>query len=329
MVATLALVAVRARPAPPPPGTAPTLTEALAVGSTLPAPGTVRFAEGARVTLSSGTTLHLAGRTLDAMDLRLWAGHASFEVVPGGRRRWSIDCGLARVTVVGTGFDLDLDEARLRVAVRHGAVRVEGSTVEGGARTVGAGEALDVPARRDDPAVPQAPAPLLDAGGLASTRPSTPRRLPSPAVRAPIDASMEPPPDVAVRAAPSVDPAEELWQRADGARRAQRHADAATLLAELVDRYPASARAPMAAFVMGRDHLRVLRRPMAAAAAYARALELGLAEGLREEAWLGLVESRWQSGDRAGALDAARRYRTAYPRGVHREYIDGLVGAAP
>ena len=147
----------------------------------------------------------------------------------------------------------------------------------------------------------------------------------------PIDASVSDaaPPAASVDAPAAVDPAEALWQRADGARRARRYADAVALLVTLVDEHPRSDRAPMAAFLVGRDRLRALRQPAQAAEAFARALELDLAEGLREEAWLGLVESRWQSGDRAGARVAASQYRTMYPRGAHRGYIDSLVGSSP
>jgi TolA-binding protein len=147
--------------------------------------------------------------------------------------------------------------------------------------------------------------------------------------RAHVDASTPDAPPRVVVADAAVDPAEALWQRADGARRARRYADAAALLVTLVDEHPRSARAPMAAFLVGRDRLRALRQPALAAEAFERAIELGLADGLREEAWLGLVESRWQSGDRAGARSAANVYRTMYPLGAHRGYIDSLVGASP
>jgi len=150
-------------------------------------------------------------------------------------------------------------------------------------------------------------------------------------VASPTDASVSDvgPSAASVDAPAAVDPAEALWQRADGARRARRYADAVALLVTLVDEHPRSDRAPMAAFLVGRDRLRALRQPAQAAEAFARALELDLAEGLREEAWLGLVESRWQSGDRAGARVAASQYRTMYPRGSHRGYIDSLVGSSP
>lgn len=323
-----ALVASRGRPAPVQTPTGLTLADGhpVPIGVALPSPGELRLSDRSRVTLDRGTSLTVAALAPTAVELTLRAGHASFEVTPGTARRWRIDCGLAAVTVVGTGFDLDLDAARLTVAVRHGAVRVDGPRVDGGTHLVSTGETLAVWSIA--PAPPPAPlASPLDAGVDAPALPPTVRRRTEAPPRAQVDASIaDAPVAAAAPAAVAIDPAETLWQRADGARRAQHHAAAVALLVTLVDEHPQSPRAAMAAFLVGRDRLRLLRQPGPAAEAFARALELPLPESLREEAWLGLVEARWQSGDRDGARAAAAHYRTVYPGGVHRGYIDALVG---
>ena len=330
-VAAALLLVARPRPTPP---AALTLADGrpLPTGAALPAGGVLRLSDRSRVALAEGASLTLTRHAPTAVEFTLRAGHASFEVTSGGPRRWRVDCGLATVTVVGTGFDLDLDPARLTVSVRHGAVRVEGARVAGASQLLRAGASLAVWATPPTPPTVIAPAPtLIDAGVAAHWRPAAvtaPARRPAVA-RAHVDASTPDAPPRVVVADAAVDPAEALWQRADGARRAQRYADAAALLVTLVDEHPRSARAPMAAFLVGRDRLRALRQPALAAEAFERAIELGLADGLREEAWLGLVESHWQSGDRAGARSAANVYRTMYPLGAHRGYIDSLVGASP
>lgn len=334
-VAAAAALLLVARPRPTAPA-ALTLADGrpLLAGTTLPAGAVLRLSDRSRVALSEGASLTLTRHAPTAVEFTLRAGHASFEVTPGGPRRWRVDCGLATVTVVGTGFDLDLDPARLTVSVRHGAVRVAGARVAGASQLLRAGASLAVWATPPTPPMLIAPAQVLvDAGVAGHGRPAAaagPARRPTVAVaRAHVDASTPDAPPRVVADAAVVDPAEALWLRADGARRARRYADAAALLVTLVDEHPGSARAPMAAFLVGRDRLRALRQPALAAEAFDRAIELGLADGLREEAWLGLVESRWQSGDRAGARSAAGVYRTMYPRGAHRGYIDSLVGAAP
>ncbi len=333
--AVAAAVFLLARPRPTP-TTAPTLAlsdgRPLTAGTTLVAPGVLRLSDCSQVTLSAGTSLTLTRHAPAAVEFALYAGHASFEVTPGGPRRWRIDCGLATVTVVGTSFDLDRDPARLTVSVRHGAVRVEGPHVDGSSRLLGPGNTLAVLAASPPPPPPPSPivtTPTMVDAGVARPRPTLARR--PTLVASPVDAAVsDVPPVIAPPIAPiAVDPAEALWQQADGARRARRYADAVRLLVTLVDDHPRSTRAPMAAFLVGRDRLRALRQPVQAAEAFARALELTLPEGLREEAWLGLVESRWQSGDRAGARGAASEYRTLYPRGAHRAYIDSLVGSSP
>ena len=76
---------------------------------------------------------------------RCWKrGAASFEVRPGGPRRWQIECGLATVEVVGTRFTCARGADRLHIGVEHGVVLVRGERVPNRVRRLAAGESLDV-----------------------------------------------------------------------------------------------------------------------------------------------------------------------------------------
>ncbi len=63
------------------------------------------MSDGSRIELAAGarfTPLESTGTSFVAI---LERGSAHFEVRPGGPRRWQVECGLATVEVVGTGFD--------------------------------------------------------------------------------------------------------------------------------------------------------------------------------------------------------------------------------
>ena len=102
------------------------------------------MSDGSRVELAAGarfTPLESTGTSFVAI---LERGSAHFEVRPGGPRRWQIECGLATVEVVGTGFDCARAPGRLSVSVQHGAVLVRGERVPDRARRLAAGETLEV-----------------------------------------------------------------------------------------------------------------------------------------------------------------------------------------
>ncbi len=314
----LALLALRSpqtvtAPVTPPPS--------LTIGTTLPA-GTTVLADGTRLRVGADASMRLTSRDPRGLVFTLLGGEVSFEVTPA-RRTFRVDAGLATVTVVGTGFTVLREPRRVQVRVRHGAVRVEGARVPGGSSLLRGGDEIEVHAETLAPQRPVITHPeALDAG--VRLRPPTQRRAPHDG-GAPTDA---PAPMDVVALLPTSDP-DALWRSADVLRRAQSYEAAAALLLRLTREHPTSPRAPLAAHLLGRDLLHVLRRPSQASAAFARALSLGLPEGLREDAWFGLIDARVRAGDRAGGEQAAETYRARYPRGVHLAAVDALLGASP
>src|SRR5262252_5446410 len=109
-------------------------------------------ATGLRLAMSDGSSVELgAGARFEPIESSaqsfiavLDRGDASFEVKPGGPRRWQIECGLATIEVVGTRFSCARGPDRLHVGVEHGVVLVRGERVPNRARRLSAGESLDV-----------------------------------------------------------------------------------------------------------------------------------------------------------------------------------------
>jgi transmembrane sensor len=72
-----------------------------------PADGqTFALSDGSRVELARGASFSAHENSSSRFSGAL-RGYATFDVHPGGPRRWTIDCGLATVEVVGTRFEID------------------------------------------------------------------------------------------------------------------------------------------------------------------------------------------------------------------------------
>ena len=291
------------------------------------------MSDGSRVELAAGarfTPLESTGTSFVAM---LERGSAHFEVRPGGPRRWQIECGLATVEVVGTGFDCARAPGRLSVSVQHGAVLVRGERVPDRARRLAAGETLEV----------------LDAPAPAETTSS-----PAGAAEAPAATT--------VATAPRRDPVAEdagAWRElargghhreafaalgaqgllretkrrgvadllvlADVARLSGHAAEAVAPLERILREFPGDPQAPLAALALGRLELDTLDRPAKAATALNLALSLGVPHSLREDVRTRLVEAYARAGNRAAARAAAAAYLREYPDGRDRSIVESQM----
>jgi transmembrane sensor len=107
----------------------------------------------------------------------------------------------------------------------------------------------------------------------------------------------------------------DLFLAADVARLSKHSADAERPLERLVSFFPSDARAPLAAFTLGRVRLEELGHPREAAAAFARARALAPQGPLAEDALAREVESLSRAGDSSAAHDLAVDYLRSYPEG--------------
>jgi len=309
------------------------------------APGSLvtTLADGSRVVRDGpATVLRKSVEADNEVLYDLDAGGARFEVARRPSRAFRVQAGRVTVQVIGTGFRVERTPAGCQVAVDHGRVLV---SWWGGSRELGAGEegtfppeaadqtgtqkGLLPPGRGPGASLPGASYDLeppaatsLGNAQLRQRAPSHPAPVAAPG-RAPTRGLIAP---VVARQDAIASP-DALFARADQARAAG-NADAAFLaLRELVDRYPRDPHAAPAAFTMGRLLLESLRRPRAAAAAFAEARALaGGAAPLTEDALAREVEALHVAGDAPAARARAELYRSSFPHGLRGKTVARFGG---
>jgi transmembrane sensor len=277
------------------------------------APAThVALADGSSLSLEPATRLEPLENTAHALVLLLAGGRATFDVHPGGPRRWSIECGLATVEVVGTGFTLSRLPDRLEVDVDHGTVLVRGERVRDRVQRLTAGAHLEV-------SVAAAPSPAPPPSPPATQAPAAPPAPPQRAWRelathgAYADAyRLLGPNGMGSEVARSASPGD-LMTLADVARLSGHPAEAVAPLTRVISEHPDDSRAPLAAFTLGKIHLNASGQAAAAADDFGRAILLGLSSGLLDDAYAYLVEARSRAGDARGARAAAEAYARRFP----------------
>jgi transmembrane sensor len=291
------------------------------------------FDDGSRIDMTPETRLDLLESTPRVFSLALRAGQASFEVHPGGPRRWKIECGPVTVEVVGTHFDVTRDEHHVRVSVQHGAVLVSGEPVPDQVVRLGPNQFIDVPLQtvestmppadtRERVAVPTLPeAPRRDEPALSPHFVPDPKRDAMPPRSEVPSAALPPAPVSAASAqAASFDVGTAL-ALADRERVAGRFRDAATILERIVAEHRSDPSISLAEFSLGRLYLDSFGDGGRAATHFSRALLRGLPDALAEDAYARLVEAYARSGSAALAKDVAERYRALYPNGRRRDDV--------
>ncbi|MBI5532958.1 MAG: FecR domain-containing protein [Deltaproteobacteria bacterium] len=295
----------------------------------------ILLSDGSMISLEPGTELTALTNVGTELALVVSHGSALFDVRPNGPRRWVLSCGAATIEVIGTRFVLACGDGAARVTVQHGRVRVRGQVANQGDTVLSAGETFDSVAPATSSEAHVTPAPSGAGSGAGPARPiAAPSASASPT--APgwkalaeggryQDAYAALGPDGFDREARAAT-MDDLYALADVARLSGHHADAARVLQSIVDSHPTDARAAVAAFTLGRIYLGPMGRPQQAAAAFSRALSMGLPGALREDAFARMVEARARAGDLAAARAGARQYAAQYPNGRYLPEIGAWVG---
>lgn len=328
LTAALLVIARPTRPVDPGPlhqsaGGEPTVLEATAFAPELSVP----FDDGSRVTLARAARATVVENSGHAFVVVLSSGRATFDVHPGGPRRWSIECGLATVEVVGTRFTIDRAPASVEISVARGTVLVRGERVPERLQRLIAGQSLrlgETPPedRAAIDAAPLRPAPAAPAPAPPETPRAPPREPAAIAWRELVRGSRYRQAYGALgkrgiaRTAETATPQELLWL-ADIARLSGHPDDAVLPLRRLIKEYPRDPNRPIALFTLGRIELDSLGDNQAAADAFTRAIAAGVPRSLAEDAAARLVEARARAGDAAGARTAADQYLLGFPGGRH------------
>jgi transmembrane sensor len=308
------------------------------------APAQVETQDGSRATrLSPETEIALLRDTRDDVALELVRGRGHFKVTPKPRRHYRVRAGQVEVQVLGTAFEVERLGPRTRVRVEHGVVRVRWNEGESILR---AGE---------QGLFPREPAPASSLGPTAARAPEPAPTLPEPELE-PDMAEVEPALATAAdlhegkarherwrvlaRAGKhheafgslgrrSVDDLAGLLLAADAARLSGHPREAAHHLERLIERYPHSGPAHLAAFTLGRLALYELKQPALAARSFARAYALNAEGPLAQDALAREAEAYHRAGDAGRARNAAERYLQRYPNGARAAEVARYLGAAP
>jgi transmembrane sensor len=291
-------------------------------------PAVLALNDGSTISLDERTDIESLDNSATMVVVEQPRGTVLYDISPGGPRRWTIDCGLAVVEVVGTTFRVERTESRLVVEVMRGTVLVHGARVPEGATRLTAGMRLELSdAPRNAPPISDPVSPPV-AAPASATRSMSPPDLPAKrstwrelAKRGEHDqAYAELGPDGLARAsnAASVD---DLLELADVARLSGHPREAVAPLESVIEQHAADTRASLAAFTLGRVQMESLRAPMAAARAFEKAIALGVPGGLLEDAYAHLAESRSKAGDEAGAKAAYLEYVARFPRGAKEKEV--------
>jgi transmembrane sensor len=296
---------------------------------------TFTLSDGSEVRLEHEARLELLENGGTTFSTLLLQGTATFDVRPGGPRRWAIECGLVTVEVVGTRFTIEKGATRVRVAVERGIVLVRGERVPERVQRLTAGEAIEIEAAQGGLVPPVASTAIASATpGAGTTSTAIAAVPPSPSeVWRPLAKSGRHDqayallgPSGIARAAETA-PVDDLLALADVARLSGHPRDAVGPLSRIVDQHASSPEAPLAAFTLGRLKLDTLGDAAGAARAFSRAIALGVPNGLEEDAYARLVEARARAGDRAGAKAAAAEYEQRFPNGRRRDALRKWTGA--
>jgi len=291
----------------------------------------VALSDGSRILLAPGAAIEPLDNGPVAFSALVVRGRATFDVQPGGPRRWVLECGLATVEVVGTRFTVDRTAHGVRVSVERGIVLVRGERVRDRVQRLTAGQSVEIDDGTMPPDRPTVPAPPLpvrapSASAAPSAPPSRPawRGLEQSGDHAAAYAELGP---AGIASAAKGASVEDLLSLADVARLSGHPGDAVVPLTRVLAEHAEDPRAPLAAFTLGRLQLDALGHPALAADAFARALALGLPQSLQEDAHARLVEARARAGDSAGAAAAGQEYERRFPTGKRLAEVHGWTGS--
>lgn len=307
LVAAALVIVARLRPASSPAMTGLVIDTGAALQE-------VSLPDGSTLSLAAATRLHVLSATAREVRLRLEHGSVTCDVVHREERRFVVAAGDVEVEDRGTRFAVDVrpgpDRKVVAVRVEHGAVEVRDA-----ARSV---LATLAPGQDWKSASPAALAPLDSAAAASAS-------LPAPSAPASaIEPAAAPSASASARAARALTP-EALFDRADAARLAGRHAAAAADFERFYKRFPDDPRAGLAAYELGRIRLGSLGDPRGAATAFEAVLARP-SDPFREDAEAGRVEALANLGDKEACARARDAFLTRHPRSPQAGRVTRLCG---
>ena len=303
-------------------------------------PSVFDLSDGSQIVLAPATEAVLVANTDTQIRARLERGSATFDVEPGGPRRWIIDAGEARVEVLGTRFTVTRRGDAVEVHVERGVVAVHHPSR--GSVELRAGQSITVGEVETEPREEAPDVTVREPPQAAANAPSTAAE-PAPASEAAVERSEARAEELwraragrgdfagayrvlgpgGLRASASGADAEELLLLADVARRSGHPAEAMPLYRRLLERSPDDVRAPVAAFSLGR--LQLDRSPDAAADSFAFVRGHRAGSALAEDATALEASAASRAGRVERAERVARIYLERFPDGRRADSMRRLL----
>ncbi len=262
----------------------------------------VQLPDGSTLLLEAESRLWVLSADGDRVRLRLENGSVDCNVAHRPARTFVVEVGGGEVAVRGTRFRVTAARNPMSDHAGGWHVRVEQGSVE---------------VRRSE----REPSVLLRAGAFWSSEPQDRPAEPATAQPAEVAPTLQGVAEPTPRARPSQPTARELFSRADSARSARRHEEAASYLAQLVRRFPRDPRAPLAAFQLGRIRLLTLHQHEAAIQAFSFVLEHRTRSPFFEDAEAARVEAADKLGDRARCVAWRDQFLEAHRRSASAERV--------
>ena len=302
-------------------------------------PLSMRFSDGTEMDLAPGSKGRVAEVTGDGARIVLATGVLEARVVHGPRARWAVAAGPYTIEVTGTVFDVGWSAAseELDLSLHDGSVVVRGPSLPDGLR-VGAGQRLVARAGTGEARIssllapqPQVDAPVAAASASAAEGPAQVRPVSRPLptwsemladgnFRGVLDAAEGRGVDATLSRGSLAD----VVALADAARYLHERGLARRGLLAERSRFPGSAEARGAAFVLGRMADDAGSRDEAI-----RWYDTYLAESPRgsfaAEALGRKLVALVESADTVGARSVAQEYLRRFPHGAHAAYAHDHV----
>lgn len=282
----------------------------------------VALGDGSRIELMPASRVAVVEGSAHSVRLDVRKGSAHFDVTHVSGRTFFVKSGNVTIRVVGTRFSVTTAAVpfgrRITVAVDEGVVEAASGPGAEPAR-VRAGQTWSTVETTEPTASKSEPAPRPSSGETTEAKSNEP----SPSVAA-IDhrASAERP----AKAEPT---AQELFESANSARQAGNAREAATSYEALLHRYPADARAGLAAFELGRLKMDQLGDTRGAIAALQRAVTGAPSSGFREDALARLARAYGTLGKVESCERMRSAYLASYPNGVHAAAVRKACSDTP
>ncbi|HET9931066.1 MAG TPA: FecR domain-containing protein [Polyangiaceae bacterium] len=314
------------------PGVAATPKSAPSIVVGAPDPSALVLRDGSEIQLDPRTsTVRVAEESASKVRIELERGSARYEVTPHPERSFEVHAGSVTVTVVGTAFLVERRGESTWVEVSRGKVRVSWNESE--PVFLVAGESGLFPRG----ALPSADAASPSDNHEGNAAPEASDKAPEASDKAPA-ATRAQQASVAYRAHiarhdyrgayavlsqnPGLagDTVQDLLLAADVARLSAHPADAVPYLQSIVRNHAQDARAPMAAFTLGRT-LSGLGRTREALNMFGKVRSSWPKSSLAEDALIRQAEASAQLGDYAAAARFAAQYDREYPQGRRRAEV--------